>query len=86
MVGVIHKRCEEEDCERQPNYGMKGSRKARFCSRHAEEDMVDVRHKRCIREGCDKQASYGERGLGAKGCVYCSLHTEQGMVYLKKKR
>ena len=39
MVNVVNKRCEK--CAKIPSFNMEGE-KARFCSDHKEDGMVDV--------------------------------------------
>lgn len=39
MVDVHNKRCEAEDCQKHPTYGIANGR-ARFCTKHKGPDMV----------------------------------------------
>ncbi|CAB1098788.1 unnamed protein product [Ectocarpus sp. CCAP 1310/34] len=46
----------QEGCSKYPSFGVKGSGKRMFCSRHAEDGMMDIANKRCTQglpEGCE---------------------------------
>ncbi|CAM9551221.1 unnamed protein product, partial [Sphacelaria rigidula] len=48
MVNV--KKCGYEECFTLPSYGVVGSKKAEFCSKHASTEMVNVVNKKCGNE------------------------------------
>ncbi|CAM9765281.1 unnamed protein product [Sphacelaria rigidula] len=84
MVNVRDKRCGEEGCVKYPSYGVAGSKKAEFCSKHAGAGMVNVVNKRCGEEGCVKYPSYGV--AGSKKAEFCFKHARAGMVNVVNKR
>ncbi|CAN0032688.1 unnamed protein product [Ectocarpus fasciculatus] len=43
MINVRRKRCGHPGCTKRPSYGNPGSKKAEFCTQHAQHDMVNVR-------------------------------------------
>lgn len=43
-------RCSHGDCITGPSYGVEGTKKAEYCSKHAKEGMVNVRDRRCAYE------------------------------------
>lgn len=75
-------RCEYYECTRQPTYGMDGER-AKFCSSHKEEGMIDVKNCRCKHQGCTRQPNYGHEGSRAK---FCSSHKLDKMVNVVSRR
>lgn len=54
MIDVKNCRCKHPGCTRQPNYGHEGGR-AKFCSSHKLEKMVNVVSRRCEFPGCKRQ-------------------------------
>ncbi|CAN0479816.1 unnamed protein product, partial [Ectocarpus sp. 12 AP-2014] len=58
--------CEQPNCLKQASYGIEGSRRRQFCSRHAVEGMVDVCSNRCRHEGCSKHPSFGVKRSGRR--------------------
>lgn len=75
-------RCEFYECTRQPTYGQDGQR-ARYCSSHKEDGMIDVKNCRCKHPGCTRQPNYGHEGGRAK---YCSSHKLAKMVNVVSRR
>lgn len=75
-------RCEFYECTRQPTYGQDGQR-ARYCSSHKEDGMIDVKNCRCKHQGCTRQPNYGHEGGRAK---YCSSHKLAKMVNVVSRR
>ncbi|CAN0431898.1 unnamed protein product, partial [Ectocarpus sp. 13 AM-2016] len=55
----------------------------RFCSKHAEDDMVKLDKKLCPVKGCFTSASYGVMGKKRK---FCAVHAERGMVSIGGRR
>ncbi|CBN77636.1 EsV-1-7 [Ectocarpus siliculosus] len=82
MVDVHNKRCEAEDCQKHPTYGIANGR-ARFCTKHKGPDMVDVHCRPCEFLGCSKHPHYAFEGDKAR---FCASHKEPGMVDVKHKR
>ncbi|CAM9492038.1 unnamed protein product, partial [Ectocarpus fasciculatus] len=70
--------CEQPNCLKQASYGIKGSRRRQFCSRHAADGMVDVCSKICRQEGCSKYPSFGIEGSRKR--QFCARHSADGMV------
>ncbi|CAN0431194.1 unnamed protein product, partial [Hapterophycus canaliculatus] len=73
-VDVRNKRCAHpRGCEKRPTFNHKGSKAAMYCSRHAEDCMVNVLTKRCAHPGgCEKRPNYGY-WTDAKG-TFCAEH------------
>lgn len=44
---IMPSRCSHGGCTTGPSYGLAGTKKAKYCSKHAKEGMVNVRDKRC---------------------------------------
>ncbi|CAN0352711.1 unnamed protein product, partial [Pylaiella littoralis] len=83
MVDVCSKRCNHRGCTKRPSFIVAGTcnKTAGFCSRHAEDGMVD---KKCTHRGCTKCPSYGV--AGTKTAELCSGHAKDGMVNVIKKK
>ena len=62
MVDVKSKKCRNEDCGKQPSFGVAGTKTKEYCAQHALDGMVDVESKKCSNEGCGKQPSFGVAG------------------------
>lgn len=82
MQLLLSQSCEYYECTRQPTYGMDGQR-AKFCSSHKEDGMIDVKNCRCKHPGCTRQPNYGHEGGRAK---YCSSHKLAKMVNVVSRR
>jgi len=76
--------CAQLGCTTAPSYGTSGSKKRKFCKRHATEGMVNLASKRCGEFGCFKQASYGVKGTTKR--EFCVQHARAGMVNVHWKR
>ena len=76
------KLCEQEGCDSQPSFDIKGG-KGRFCVTHKTAEMVDVVSKRCEHEGCDSRPSFDIKGYKGR---FCSSHKMAEMVDVKHKR
>jgi hypothetical protein len=65
MVNVKDKTCEEDGCEKIPNYNIHGEKRARFCAEHRYQDMINVKSKKCEEGECEKQQpiTFVERNL-----------------------
>lgn len=42
MVHIYAKKCAGDGCSKQPSFGVAGSKKAKYCTEHALEGMIDV--------------------------------------------
>jgi len=76
--------CIEENCDKQPVYGKRGTNKREYCKPHAPIGYVDVTHQRCLHENCDKQSNYGKRETNK--VEYCKTHAPIGYVNVKDKK
>ena len=83
-MNVISKRCGHRGCNKQPTYGMEGTKKTERCSQHTRQGMVQVRVKKCGHQGCTKQPSYGVEGT--RKAEFCSEHAREGMVDARDRR
>ena len=77
-MDVTHKSCGHPGCNKQPTYGVEGTKTAELCSQHAREGMVNVISKRCGRQGCNKYPSFGVEGREKR--EYCAQHATPGMT------
>ncbi|CAM9356643.1 unnamed protein product, partial [Sphacelaria rigidula] len=84
MVNVKKNTCGYEGCSTKPSYGVSGSTKAEFCSKHAGAGMVNVKKNTCGYEGCSTKPSYGV--AGSTKAEFCSKHAWTGMVNVKYKK
>ncbi|CAB1096544.1 unnamed protein product [Ectocarpus sp. CCAP 1310/34] len=84
MTNVAKKRSSHPGCIKIPSFGNDGSKKAEFCSQHAQQGMVDVCSKRCCHPDCTTRPNYGEDG--SKKAEFCSQHARQGMLNIRSKR
>eukprot|EP00752_Nemacystus_decipiens_P011344 g10081.t1 len=71
--------CEVPGCQVQPSYGLVGTTKPRFCSRHKQDGMVGLKNRPCISPGCVTRPHYGP--VGGRP-FYCATHKTEGCVYL----
>lgn len=78
MVNVVSKQCEDANCQRQPTFGMPGTKIANFCAKHKEEGMINVRVKRCAEEGCSSTPTFAVQG--SKTASHCIRHMQEGMM------
>jgi len=73
--------CEHPLCQKRPSYNTNGETKARFCSKHKHDGMIDVLHKRCETKGCQKQPTFNMDGETKPR--FCSEHKLNGMVNVR---
>ncbi|CAN0450068.1 unnamed protein product [Ectocarpus sp. 12 AP-2014] len=83
MIHVRAKTCDHVGCTTRANFGNPCSRKAEFCSRHAEDGMVDLGRNTCGHFGCLRTPSYGVEGSQKRD--FCQRHAKAGMVNVKTK-
>jgi len=76
--------CIHDGCDTIPCYNFQGQKKAIYCKKHKQQEMVDVVNKRCLHEGCDKQPTYNFQGQ--KKALYCNEHKREEMVDVVNKR
>ncbi len=84
MIDVISKRCEADDCGKQPHFNFKGQTKGIRCFDHRLEGMINVISNRCEADDCDKQSNFNFKGQ-TKG-VRCSDHRFEGMIDVISKK
>ncbi len=84
MIDVKNKRCEHENCTKQPIYNKEGETKAIFCFKHKKDSMVDVKNKQCEHKNCTKQPIYNKEG--ETKAIFCFKHKEDRMIDVKNKR
>ena len=58
MHVVKSKRCDDPSCNKQPSFGVEGTRTALFCAGHKKEGMVNVVSSRCGHPSCNKRPAY----------------------------
>lgn len=78
----VSKECNVDGCSTRAHYGVAGSKKREFCSKHALEGMVSLSHRKCASDGCCTTASFGVPG--SKKMEFCFKHALEGMVNLKQ--
>ncbi len=84
MINVISKRCEVDDCDKQPNFNFKGQTKGIRCFDHRIEGMINVISKRCEADDCDTIPAFNFKGQ-TKG-VRCFDHRLEGMINVISNR
>ncbi|CBJ29373.1 EsV-1-7 [Ectocarpus siliculosus] len=77
-----HRRCEHSGCTKWPLYAFEGE-KAKYCSQHKDEGMVDVRSRRCQEPSCTRQPSFGFEHQKPR---FCAAHKDVGMVDVVSRR
>ncbi|CAM9296525.1 unnamed protein product, partial [Sphacelaria rigidula] len=77
-----HRRCEFAGCTKWPLYAFEGE-KAKYCSQHKDEGMVDVRSRRCQEPSCTRQPSFGFEHQKPR---FCAAHKDEGMVDVVSRR
>eukprot|EP00752_Nemacystus_decipiens_P003145 g2912.t1 len=77
-----HRRCEHSGCSKWPLYAFEGE-KAKYCSQHKDEGMVDVRSRRCQEPSCTRQPSFGFEHQKPR---FCAAHKDVGMVDVVSRR
>jgi hypothetical protein len=50
MVNVVSKKCEHENCNKQPNFNNPNETVGRFCNGHKELNMINVVSKGAIQK------------------------------------
>ena len=78
MANVYSRKCRTGSCDKQPFFGVAGTKTAEYCAQHALNGMVNVYSRKCRAEGCGKRRSHGV--VGTKTVEYCAQHALNGMV------
>ena len=81
---LVSRLCQEGNCKTLSNYNYEGESKARFCSSHKLENMIDVKSKKCEHAGCQTRPNYNYEG--ESNARFCNSHKEFGMIDIKNKR
>ncbi len=84
MINIKHKRCIEENCDKQPNFNFQNEKIPLYCKKHKLENMINIVSKKCIEENCDIQPIYNYKK--EKNAIYCSSHKKDTMIDIKHKR
>jgi Holliday junction resolvase len=84
MVDIKHKKCLEENCNKQPTYNLPDKKIGIYCLKHKKDNMVDIKNKKCLEENCNKQPIYNlpDKKIG----IYCLKHKKDNMVDIKSKK
>jgi hypothetical protein len=83
MIDVKNKRCEIDNCRKQPNYNFSNETKGRFCNEHKHTSMIDIKNKTCEMTGCKKQPTYNFSNETRRR--FCNEHKLPNMVDIKNK-
>ena len=83
MIDVINKKCEYENCYKQPHFNYSDERCGRFCLQHSDDGMIDVRNLICQFENCTKQAKFGFPGQNP---INCATHKQKGTLSRSRKQ
>ena len=80
---LVSRLCQEGNCKTLSNYNYEGESKARFCSSHKLENMIDVKSKKCEHAGCQTRPTYNYEG--ESNARFCSSHKLENMVNIISK-
>ena len=75
MVDAIHKRCEQNGCQKTPSFAFKGN-KAMFCCTHRLEGMVDVNNKRWQHPECKLLQGYNGNLVYVSSMIFSYSHLQ----------
>lgn len=64
-------------------FGVIGTKKGIFCSKHKLEDYVDLKHKKCVHHQCRVRPSYAFMGERPR---FCEKHKELDMIDVVSKQ
>jgi hypothetical protein len=70
------------ECDLTASYNISGQ-KARYCSKHKKENMINVKHSRCKDENCNSTSPSFNYITEKKG-IYCSTHKKENMINVYK--
>ena len=70
-------------CVTYASFGLPGTKRKIFCSKHKESSMVNISTKRCEIMGCETRATYGDPATRTK--QYCAKHKRSEMVSSSKR-
>jgi hypothetical protein len=84
LQAVRYNKCQNELCDKTPNFNFEGETKGIYCEAHAEEGMKNINAVMCKHSGCTKQASLGSEDEKE----FCSTHAAKDMkqIYNKKQK
>ena len=78
MVNVRPRRsCSYDSSNRGPSFSIEG-KTAKYCKKHAEEDVVAIGIKHCSHDSCTRTPSLNIKGSTKP--AYCKQHAEEDMV------
>jgi hypothetical protein len=80
---VKNAKCTHEGCNKSPTFNYENETKAKYCSEHKKDGMVNVKSKRCELEGCNSIPTFNIKGGKPQFCV---KHKTTEMVNLKSKQ
>lgn len=83
MVNVSQRRCEHENCRRQPLWGWATEQRARVCGAHKAPGMDNIHVKRCEAVGCRKQPNFGNPADRVRR--FCKDHKTPACVNVSTK-
>lgn len=74
-----------DGCNKSATFGLAGTKRGKFCCKHAVEGMVDVHNREtCGRRDCLKNPTFGV--VGSKNKEFCARHAKEGMVDIQNNR
>ena len=77
------RKCEFEDCNREPSFNMRGEKRGKFCKDHKYPEMIDVVSKTCEHTECDSHPIFNMRGE-TRG-KFCKDHKHPEMINVVSK-
>ena len=70
MINIMDKTCQYENCKKRPNFNFENEKKAKFCSIHKLNGMINVISKTCKTPLCYTHVQDKYEGY----CLYCFIH------------
>jgi hypothetical protein len=83
MIDLVHPKCREDGCNKQPTYSFVGEKKRLYCVSHAKEGMVDIKHERCDYDGCATRPNFNFPGETKP--IRCEQHKLPDMINIVNK-
>jgi hypothetical protein len=84
MIDVKHKRCQYDNCNKQPAFNLQTETKGIYCFDHKLENMIAVKSKRCKYDNCIKIPSFN---LPTETkALYCFEHKLENMINVVDKK
>ena len=79
MVDVYRReKCRTKSCDKQPSFGVAGTRMPEYCAQHAKKGTADVYSKKCKTKGC--VVAIVDWSEGTRTGEYCTHHASDGIV------